>query len=148
MDRKTVLSMNTTALAFLGDAVYEVRVREHLLKNGGHHADRLHRDAVDFVRAKAQAGIIKKMAGMLTEEELALAKRARNRKSATKPKNADPVDYKWATAFEALIGYLYLAGEYDRLEEIIKEAIRAIETERCAAVVTKGDQYGEEAGEK
>ena len=119
--------MNTTALAFMGDAVFETSVRAHLLKAGEIHADKLHKQAVRFVRAEAQAGLLKEILGDLSEEELALVKRARNRKSATKPKNADPVDYKWATAFEALLGYLFLAEEKARLEELIGKAIAIIE---------------------
>ena len=119
--------MNTTALAFMGDAVFETSVRAHLLKGGEIHADKLHKLAVRFVRAEAQAGLIKEILDDLSEEEMALVKRARNRKSATKPKNADPVDYKWATAFEALLGYLFLAEEKARLEELIEKAIAIIE---------------------
>ena len=73
--------------------------------------------------ASAQADIIKRLFDELTEEEQKLVKRARNRKTATKAKNADPVTYKWATAFEALIGYLYLAGDDERLEQLMKKAI-------------------------
>lgn len=111
----------------MGDAVFETYVRAHLLKGGEFHADKLHKSAVRFVRAEAQAGLVKEILDDLTEDEMALVKRARNRKSATKPKNADPVDYKWATAFEALLGYLFLSEEKARLEQIIEKAIQIIE---------------------
>jgi len=123
MQEKQIALLNTTALAFMGDAVFEAHVREHLLEKGQVHADKLHREAVVFVRAEAQAFFIKTLLEELSEEELALVKRARNRKSASKPKNADPVDYKWATAFEALIGYLYLNRKAERLLEIMEKAI-------------------------
>ncbi|MDD2483970.1 MAG: ribonuclease III domain-containing protein [Eubacteriales bacterium] len=130
MEEKRLLFINTTALAFMGDAVFEMRVRAHLLEKGEIHADRLHKEAVRFVKAEAQAELLKAMLSDLSEEELALVKRARNRKSATKPKNADPVDYKWATAFEALLGHLFLAEKNDRLEELIQKAISYVEGDK------------------
>ena len=131
---------NTTALAYIGDAVYEIYVRERVLaasgeKNGGAvsgiasgkqkafgaHVDALHRRAIRYVRAEGQAKAIKAMLaeGFLTAEEEALVKRARNHKSASKPKNADAMDYKYATAFEALIGFWHLMarrGDEDSAE--------------------------------
>lgn len=121
-----VKQINTTALAYLGDSVYEVAVREHLIKTGQVNADRLHRLAVRFVRAEAQALAVRELFPQLTDSEQHLVKRARNRKTSSKPKNADPVIYKLATAFEALIGYLYLSEQRDRLDWIISRAIQAI----------------------
>lgn len=113
------LYMNTTSLAFLGDAVYETYVREYLVRTKRVGADKLHRAAVQYVRAEAQAEALKQLLDELSEEELGLVKRARNKKSMTKPKNADPVLYKWSTALEALIGYLYLSDKQERMEEVI-----------------------------
>ena len=128
MENKTnYYAMNTTALAFLGDAVYETYVRERILKTGEFHSDMLHRKAIAYVRAEAQAKILRRLFPELTAEEEALAKRARNRKSASKPKNADPVDYKLATAFEALIGWLSLSGQKERMEELILKAMEIAE---------------------
>ncbi|HPO05075.1 MAG TPA: ribonuclease III domain-containing protein [Bacillota bacterium] len=118
--------MNTTTLAFLGDAIYETYVRLYIIGRMQAGADRLHRAAVKYVRAESQAEAVKQLLDSLSEEELSLVKRARNKRSATKPKNADPVSYKWATAFEALIGYLYLAGNKERMEEIINAAMESI----------------------
>ena len=131
MKRKPVDTekINTTALAFMGDAVYEVFVRECLLASGNHNAHKLHGMAVKYVKASAQAIAIKAMFDDLTEAEQRLVKRARNRRSATKPKNADPVEYKWATAFEALIGKLYLDGEADRTEELMETAVAIIDSQ-------------------
>ena len=119
--------MNTTALAFLGDAVYEVYVREHVLMKGEIHADALHREAVRYVKASAQAKIIKELMSddenggrFLSDEELALVKRARNHKITSKPRNAGAVEYKLATAFEALIGWHFSEKNTDRLKEIIE----------------------------
>lgn len=123
-----IRNMNTTALAYMGDAVYEVYIRKRAMAGGQPAADRLHAMAVPFVKASGQAYAIKElMKGFLTEEELALAKRARNHKTSSKPRNADPVEYKLATAFEALVGALYLSGDTARLEEIMGEAARIIE---------------------
>ncbi len=121
-------STNTTALAFIGDAVYEVSVRDHVMRSGVIRADGLHKAAVKYVRAESQARALKALIEGLTEDETTLVKRARNRRITSKPKNADPVDYKMATAFEALIGALYMDGRSHRMEEIIQLAISAIDS--------------------
>ena len=127
MVNQNIAYMNTTVLAYLGDSVYELYVRMHVLDTGQVNADRLHQLAIKYVRAEAQAEALKKMLEQLTEEELALVKRARNKKISSKPKNVDPIVYKWATAFEALIGFLYLSENKDRLKDIIDRAIESIE---------------------
>jgi len=117
------LNEKTIALAFIGDAVYELFIREHVFdKVKMSHADQMHRASVKFVKASAQCESIKQLLRdeLLSEEEIALVKRARNHKVATKAKNASMVEYKWATAFEALIGYLYLSKQTDRMNEIMK----------------------------
>ena len=122
--------MDVLALAFLGDAVWELFVRQRILKESSAvRADRLHREAVRYVSADPQARAVKAMmeSSFFSEEEGALLRRAHNHKIATKPKNADPVTYKWATAFEALLGYLDLSGNRDRLQETVLEAFRIIE---------------------
>ena len=86
----------------------------------------MHRLATDFVKASAQAKVIKTMFDELSESEQSLVRRARNRKYSTKARNADPVTYKWATAFEALVGYLYLAEYDERLEWVLARAIEII----------------------
>jgi len=127
MSEGSYFGMNTTILAFIGDAAYEVRVRDHVLKSGTVRADSLHKAAVGYVRAEAQAKALRALMPILTDEETALVKRARNRKITSKPKNADPVEYKLATAFEALIGVHHLAGNIGRMEELIRLAIASIE---------------------
>lgn len=124
--------INTTALAFLGDAVYEVYVRNHLMENGDQNADRLHKRAIRYVCAAGQDKAVRVlMDEFLTDEEIALVKRARNRKTATKARSADAVTYKMATAFEALLGYLHLSGKTERLEAIVEEAFRIIEDRKA-----------------
>ena len=126
MDIKEVKTINTTALAYLGDAVYEVAVRRFIMETGQHNADRLHQLAVKFVRAEGQALAMKKLMDELTEEEQVLVRRARNRKITSKPRHADPVTYKLATAFEAFVGYLYLANKQERLKWFIERSIEII----------------------
>lgn len=120
-------AINTTALAYIGDGVYELFVRKMMVERGWAAADHLHRETVKYVRAESQAYAVKKMADMLTTDEQDLIRRARNRKSVTKPKNADPVTYKMATAMEALIGYLFLTGQNGRIEEIMARAVEEID---------------------
>jgi len=117
-DKEKLYNSNTTNLAYIGDAVYEVYIRRRLFEGPFANTKILHRAAIRYVSAGGQAKALKAMFDDLTEEEQRLVKRARNHRSATKPKNADPVEYKWATAFEALMGYLHLAGEEERFLEL------------------------------
>ena len=128
-EKKRFAAFNTNALAFMGDAVYEVYIRQHVMAGGASSAEKLHFMAVKYVRANGQAKALGTMQsdGFLSEEEAALVRRARNRKISSKPKNAGVMDYKLATAFEALVGYLYLAGEEERLQQVMAEAVRIIE---------------------
>jgi ribonuclease-3 family protein len=120
---------NTTALAWVGDAAYELQVRSRLLLSGveAANADAMHRAAVRYVRADAQARVIRQLLDTLPTEEQDLVKRARNRRITTKPKNADPVTYKWATAFEALIGYYRLTGADEKIDDIVSKAMSIID---------------------
>lgn len=129
MEINDLKKLNTTALAYMGDAVFEQAVREHILNKGVPDVNKLHRMSTMYVSAPAQAKIVKSLFDDLNEEEQKLVKRARNRKYHTKAKNADPVTYKWATALEALIGYLYLSGDTQRLQWVIKKAIEIIENQ-------------------
>lgn len=127
MIKQDLQFMNTTVLAYMGDAVYEVYVRKMVIETGQIHADRLHHSAVRYVRAQGQAKAVKAMLEELSETELTLVKRARNKKITSKPKNADPQIYKWATAHEALIGYLYLSEQTERMEDVIKRTVEIID---------------------
>ncbi|MFD2681019.1 Mini-ribonuclease 3 [Bacillus seohaeanensis] len=115
--------INALALAYMGDAVYETYVRQLLLTKGRIKPNQLHRAATSYVSAKAQAAILRKLYenNELTEEEQAIVKRGRNAKSGTTPKNTDVQTYKHSTAFEALIGYLFLLNRTDRLEELLSK---------------------------
>ena len=124
MDYKTY---NSIALAFLGDAVYERFIRERIVRHGSVGADKMHREAVRYVKAAAQEHALRALADSLTEDEADVVRRARNHKITSKPKNADPLTYKMATAFEALLGYLYLDGQDERLAEIMEWAAKIVE---------------------
>lgn len=115
------------SLAYIGDAVYEVYIRSYIMRDANMPVNKLHKAATSFVKAKAQSDIIMALSDRLTEEETAVYKRGRNAHSYTSAKNADIVDYRRATGFEALIGYLYLSGEKARLEELIDLGIEIIE---------------------
>ncbi len=126
MKKKDIKTMNTTALAYLGDAVYEVAIRKFIMETGQRNADRLHQITVRYVRAEGQAKAMRQLVEELTEEEQALARRARNRKITSRPRNVDPFVYKLATAFEALVGYLFLIEDKQRLDWFIERAIAVI----------------------
>jgi len=130
---------NTQVLAFIGDAVYELYVRERVASSGEQRPDRLHRMAEEFVRAESQAYAVKKlMEGFLTEDELALVKRARNHKTPNRSRSAGPLEYKLATAFEALLGWLRENGQEERLAEVMKRAADITEVKGQAADVAVG----------
>ncbi|TCO75037.1 Mini-ribonuclease 3 [Marinisporobacter balticus] len=114
-------------LAYIGDAVYEVYVRQFIIYKYGGNVNKLHKLSTKFVKAEAQAKIAHAIEEELSEEEWTMIKKGRNQKSGTVPKNADLTDYKYATGFEALIGYLYLLGKTKRIEEIVKRGIQIIE---------------------
>lgn len=123
-----VKMLNPLALAYVGDSVYDTFVRTLLVSGGYGQVAKLHKLSIEFVKAKAQADILGKISEFLTPEEHDIVRRGRNTKSATIPKNADISDYRYATGFEALIGYLYLTGQIDRLMEVVKMIIE-IKTE-------------------
>ena len=118
MDINTI---NIITLAYLGDAIYEVYIREKLIKQGIAKVEDLQRRATQYVSAKGQAQIVKNLIenNDLTEEELEIIHRGRNNKRSTHPKHTDIVTYKYSTVFEALIGYLYLSNQQNRLTQIL-----------------------------
>jgi len=126
MDVKQVKSLT---LAYMGDAVYELYVREHLVQSGQVKPNQLHQKAVQFVSAKAQAKIILNWLeeGFLSEEEERVVYRGRNAKSGSIPKNTSVQTYRYSTAYEALIGYQYLMGNEERLNEILSHSVQFIE---------------------
>ncbi|MBO5505168.1 MAG: ribonuclease III [Clostridia bacterium] len=105
-------------LAYIGDAIYEIYVRTMIIADTNCPMKKLHKEATNLVKAKAQADYFRAIEGILTEEEMAVFKRGRNTNSRP-PKNADLIDYKIATGVEALIGYTYLKGDEDRLNVLL-----------------------------
>lgn len=124
-----VKQLNALALAYMGDAVYEQVIREHLLRSGRVRPNVLHREATRYVSAKAQATILHKMLAedFLTEAEQAIMKRGRNAKPGTTPKNTDVQTYKNSSGFEAVLGYLYLMKNEERVKQFIDWAIHTVE---------------------
>lgn len=119
--------LNPLQLALIGDGVYEVFIRNYILsKNTSLNANKMHVKAIGYVKAKSQSIIMYELEKFLNEDELAVFKRGRNAKSPTVPKNADVRDYRMATGFEALVGYLYLSGNTERLQFILSKSIEVI----------------------
>ena len=114
-------------LAYMGDAVYEVYIREMMIRKRNVSVHRLHVESIRYVKAAAQSYILHEIMDELSEDELGIVKRGRNAKSATVPKNAKVSDYRYATAFETLIGYLYLGNNKERLNEIMDMAVEVID---------------------
>ena len=107
-------------LAFIGDAVYEVLVREHITRTVDTTANHLHRMAVDYVCAEAQAGALEALLPLLTEAELDIVRRGKNASKVSVPRNGNPRSYRSSTALEALFGYLYLEGQQARIQELFE----------------------------
>lgn len=109
--------------AYIGDAVYELYIRTNLVNKTKLKPHKLHIESIKYVKAKAQADILKELMEILTDEEKDIVRRARNAENHHLPKNAGPEDYMYSTAFEGLIGYLYLCKKDERLKEILKKCI-------------------------
>ena len=121
IDRKReevdVNTMSPLVWAYIGDSVYELYIRMHLVNNSKAKPHKLHMESIKYVKAKSQADILKKIEKFLTEKELEIVKRGRNAENHHLPKNATLQDYMYSTGFEALIGYLYLTKQEERLTE-------------------------------
>ena len=112
--------LSPLVLAYIGDAVFEILVRQRVLSSGNAPVNVLHKKSKSIVNAKAQSDIYFKIKDSLTQQEEAVFRRGRNAKSHAAPKNAEVIDYKHATGLEALFGYLYLDGQYDRMKELFE----------------------------
>ena len=121
-----LLELNVLVLAYMGDSIYEKYVREKLIRDGIGNVNDLQSKSIMYVSAKAQAKYIQEMIdnGMLEDYEMDIVKRARNNRSNSHPKNCDIITYKYATGLEALIGYLYLSGNNNRIDEIMNYILR------------------------
>ena len=122
--KSELLNMKPLALAFVGDCVYELYIRNFLITEKYRDVNELHRKSVFYVKAKAQAYILHTLEEELTEDEQNFVRRGRNAHPHTVPKNANVIDYRYATAYEALIGYLYLSGNSERLRYILEKSVK------------------------
>ena len=122
-DKIEVQTMSPLIWAYVGDAVYELYIRTHLTNTTNLKPHKLHIESIKYVKAKAQADIVKRINDSLTEEEKDIVRRTRNTKNHHLPKNAEIDDYMYATAFEGLIGFLYLTKQDERLKEILDNSI-------------------------
>jgi ribonuclease-3 family protein len=109
--------------AYVGDAVYELFIRNRLVMEGPNRTQTLHKRAIAMVRASFQADLAARLGPFLSQEEAGLLRRGRNIKSGHTPASSDPITYRHSTGFEALIGYLYLSGQSDRMVELLRQAI-------------------------
>lgn len=121
MDRQRANALNPVVLAFVGDAVYSLFVRERLTFESDCKTGELNKMATAQVNATAQSDFIKQILPLLSDEETTIFKRARNAKKPTRAKHASVADYNLATGFEAVLGYLYLIGENDRLNYLLNK---------------------------
>lgn len=113
-----MIQLSGTTLAYIGDSIYEVKVREYLIKKGLTKVDELHKNAIKYTSATGQSSAYDLIEETLTEGEISVFKRGRNCESTRKPRNTSLAVYKKATGFEALIGYLYLSKEFERLDKL------------------------------
>ena len=120
-------SYSPLVLAYIGDGIYDLVIRTVVVNRGNTQANKLHRKTSSLVKAAAQSAMIDELLEILTEEEKAVFKRGRNAKSATMAKNATMADYRKATGFEALMGYLYLKDEFPRVVELTKLGLERAE---------------------
>lgn len=121
-----LIGYNSLTLAYIGDAVYELYIRNYLVSNGIVKVNNLQHEAIKYVSAVAQRQKLEYLINInsLTKEELDICYRARNHKGTRHPKNTDIITYKYATAFEAIIGYLYVNKQYDRLDKILELIVK------------------------
>ncbi|OOB80078.1 MAG: ribonuclease III [Epulopiscium sp. Nuni2H_MBin003] len=119
-DKVSARSYSPLVLAYIGDGIYEIFIRDYIVKKANAPVNTLHKQTREFVQAKAQAIMYNKLKDILTEEETAVLKRGRNAKSTSTPKNGNIHEYRLATGVEALVGYLYLENRLERLGELME----------------------------
>ena len=122
-------TLSPLTLAFTGDAVFSLYIREMLVCEANRPVGHLHKLSVNWVKAEAQSKGMRAILPLLTEKETEVFKRGRNAHTSHTPKNQSGCDYHYATGFEALVGYLYLKDETERLNELLNEVIKAIEVD-------------------
>lgn len=119
--------MSPLVLAYIGDAVYELMVRSRVICRGFARTGEIHSQSVRYVRADAQASILRALSDLLSEEEAGIVRRGRNARSHHTPRGATVADYRHSTGLECLVGYLFLKGSQDRLAEIMEKVFQLVE---------------------
>ena len=133
LENRDIKTYSPLTLAYIGDGVYEIVIRTILVSNGNCPPNKLHKRASALVKAGAQSAMMEEIEPLLQQEEEAVYKRGRNAKSYTMAKNATMADYRRATGFEALMGYLYLDGREERMIELIKAGLEKINGDKSGS---------------
>ena len=123
LPKMDVRTYSPLVLAYIGDAVYEILVRTRVVSHGSMQVNKMHKKSASLVKAETQANLAKLLMDDLTPEESAVYRRGRNARSATMAKHATMIDYRMATGFEALMGYLYLTEQFDRMAELLGKGL-------------------------
>ncbi len=129
MEEVDIQTYSPLALAYIGDCVYDLIIKSMVLSKGNKQVNKIHKDTSGLVQASTQSLIMRTIQAHLTEEEHVIYKRGRNAKSVTPAKNQSITDYRRATGFEALLGYLYLKKEWKRLVDLVKIGLDSLEGE-------------------
>ena len=127
MEEVDVQTYSPLTLAYIGDCVFDLIIKNLMISHGNRQVNRIHKDTSNLVQASSQSRMMRAMQEYLTEEEHAIYKRGRNAKSVTPAKNQSITDYRRATGFEALLGYLYLRKEWKRLIDLVKIGLDSLE---------------------
>lgn len=140
---QNVNELSPVSWAYLGDALYELYIRENLIKEGPTKTTgELHQEAIKYVKAEAQARIVRFIGSQLTEEEKKIIKRGRNQKSGHIPTHTNVITYRYSTAWEGLLGYLYLTGREERMKELIGFGYAYLKAEKKEKEETEGGNQG------
>ena len=129
MEEVDIHTYSPLTLAYIGDCIYDLIIRSLVVNHGNKQVNKLHRETSTLVQASTQSLMMRAMQEQLTEEEHAVYKRGRNAKSVSPAKNQSITDYRRATGFEALLGYLYLKKEWKRMLDLVKIGLDSINTE-------------------
>ncbi|MCR5736495.1 MAG: ribonuclease III [Eubacterium sp.] len=121
-----IVDYSPLTLAYIGDGIYEIVIRTIIVDEANRQVNKIHKAASDLVKAQTQAKMIFAIQDLLTEQEMAIFKRGRNAKAITRAKNASMSDYRTATGFEALMGWLYLTEQSERMMELIRKGLELI----------------------
>ena len=127
MEEVDVRTYSPLTLAYIGDSIYALIIKSIVVNRGNKQVNKLHKDTADLVQASTQSLMMRTMQEHLTEEEHAVYKRGRNAKSVSPAKNQSVTDYRRATGFEALLGYLYLKKDWKRIIDLVKMGLDSLE---------------------